>query len=404
MKNKIPTFCDNVIKIALPIMLFFIPISNAVVSIAIVCAVVALIIKKIFEGPFKIRIPQLNLPLILFLFAVCVSVVNSIYLKSSLIGVRKWLMYSTIFLFITDIIKDKKYLKMLIVIFIVSACLVSIDAILQFVFGKDILYGHQTSITTFENFNIKRATGPFRNANDFSVYLVTIIPLSISISLYDNNKIRRLLYGIVSLVIGLSLFLTFFRGALLAFCVTIILVGVLRKDKRILLFLLVLLILAPFVLPKGATHWLVKNPSIFGFFLDHSRILHMKTALNMVKAHPFIGVGVNTFVPNYINYRPPEDGFVGWYAHNSFLQIAAEIGAVGLVIFLWLLAKFIYLWWREYKRQSDIYIKAVSLGLFAGTMAFLTAGLLESNLHYSRQAVLFWGMFGLTASMQNLKN
>lgn len=73
------------------------------------------------------------------------------------------------------------------------------------------------------------------------------------------------------------------------------------------------------------------------------RIAVHRFAIEMWYNHPIIGVGIGQWVTEYHKYRLPVDhdpvrkyvdGMFVNYAHNDYLQILAETGIVGLVLFL----------------------------------------------------------------------
>jgi len=61
--------------------------------------------------------------------------------------------------------------------------------------------------------------------------------------------------------------------------------------------------------------------------------------LEMIKAHPIVGVGLNNAYDSLKRYVPSSFSDSDWVylAHNQFLHITAETGIVGLLSFLWIL-------------------------------------------------------------------
>src|SRR5262249_20050857 len=102
--------------------------------------------------------------------------------------------------------------------------------------------------------------------------------------------------------------------------------------------------------------------------------LHMAgIALRMTQQHPIFGIGLDQFrrgsqyfiTPDFIARFP--QAAVGENAHNNFLQILAELGAVGLIAFGWLLAPLA----RSIGRGSMAFV-----ALTGGVLAFLLTCLL----------------------------
>ncbi|MBP7836420.1 MAG: O-antigen ligase family protein, partial [Candidatus Omnitrophica bacterium] len=154
------------------------------------------------------------------------------------------------------------------------------------------------------------------------------------------------------------------------------------------------LFIAPLFAPGAIKDWAKETHSLTNLLLNKERPVLYETSFNMIKHHPFVGVGVNTYVLNYQKYKlhdtSPETANTRWYAHNSYLQMACEIGITGLAVFFWLLFLLFSRWWRFYRKSKDNFLALCSLGMVMGLAAFLVHGLTETNLYYPKIAVLFW--------------
>ena len=68
-----------------------------------------------------------------------------------------------------------------------------------------------------------------------------------------------------------------------------------------------------------------------------SRIIAWKNAIELIKEHPLLGVGTGGYEPAFVDHVKDQKGqenFLHHDPHNQFLKILAELGIVGLVIFL----------------------------------------------------------------------
>ena len=121
-----------------------------------------------------------------------------------------------------------------------------------------------------------------------------------------------------------------------------------------------------------------------------------KIGVDMAARHPVFGVGLGSY---YIESEPylrsmPISG-VGERenAHNYFIQILAELGVSGLLIFLAALATPMRVLWR-----SATPLPAASIGLFAGLVAFLLSCLGGHPLMVPEASYPFWMALGLAAA------
>jgi putative inorganic carbon (hco3(-)) transporter len=130
----------------------------------------------------------------------------------------------------------------------------------------------------------------------------------------------------------------------------------------------------------------------------NERVGVWKSALRMVRDHPVAGMGWGTFRSAYPSYRQPNlyYGFV--FAHNDYLQIAAGMGVVGLLLFL----GFVGLVFREGIRviesgERDPLALAMP-GVLAAMFAVLVHELVDFNLMVPSHAILFFVLAGLVAA------
>jgi O-antigen ligase len=120
------------------------------------------------------------------------------------------------------------------------------------------------------------------------------------------------------------------------------------------------------------------------------RLEMWRVALNMIRAHPWVGVGPNNIEEVYDLYLPkgttPEVGYHNHF-HNDFLQFGAERGLPCLVSWVWLMAALGWYTWKLRRRlSSQRWIADASL---AAWMAFLAEGCFEFNFGTSPVLMAF---------------
>ena len=132
------------------------------------------------------------------------------------------------------------------------------------------------------------------------------------------------------------------------------------------------------------------------------------TSLRMIRANPWLGVGPENVSHEALKYRGTQE-FPDWmyqHMHNNILQIAAERGIPGLVLWLWFM---LGLAWDAFKvlrssqRESpggasgpEWMISTAALG---GWVALLVAGLFEYNFGDSEVLFLFLFMTAAPAAV-----
>ncbi|MBM3249780.1 MAG: O-antigen ligase family protein [Candidatus Omnitrophica bacterium] len=361
------------------------------------------LLKKILKREAILRDSPLNRALLLFFIVTCLSLIHSIDLKDSLKGgVGRFAQYIFILLALSGEIKDKAHVRKIFFSLSLGALLVSIDALFQVATGRDFIRGYPPVY----NLDLVRATASFKDPNNLGVYLSAAAPLVFGLTLYHFRRLGKLAMSLASLIIMAGIFLTYSRPTLLAVYVALFLLAIARKDKVLIAALVLLTLISPILVPKSVKDWIrLMEYNPLRVMCNDDRIAAYRNTLQMIKAHPFIGVGANTFMKNYSSYKelPEYRGIVTsdyMYAHNNFLHMAAEIGLVGLGIFLWLLCQLFLALAAVYRRLKDDYLKVTLLSLIACLVSFLVNGLTESSLYSSRLAVIFWYLAGFALGLK----
>ncbi len=105
------------------------------------------------------------------------------------------------------------------------------------------------------------------------------------------------------------------------------------------------------------------------------RILLWQAGLNMVKSHPLIGIGLGRFKAVSLMYAPA--GYsIKHIAHNTYLEMAAEIGIPGLLAFLATLLFTFYSAGRIRTQATERGVEIVSVAassIQAGLIGFLVS-------------------------------
>ncbi len=401
--HRIIRYSDFIIYWCCVFIPFSVSIAPAPPNVFMGLLIFAYLVKKISKKEYLFSKTAINKPL-LFLFVItCLSLINSInYRDSAKGGIVRLIQYIFVFFIIVNELKDKRHLRRIIFFMALGATLSSFDGIWQVSTGKDFIR-HYASVI---NIGLVRATASFKDSNTLGIYLSAIAPLIFGLAIYYFKRIKKIIFIFVSLAALIGIALTYSRPTLLAIYAALFFLGLIRKDKVLIGLLFLFTLISPFILPGSVKNWAKQvNYNPLRFMCNDDRIAVYRNSLNMIKAHPLIGVGANTYMKNYKQYKeyPEYRNIVTsdyMYAHNNFLHMAAEIGLIGLAIFIWLLYKLFTECGNIYRSLNDNFLKVVSLSLSACLIAFLVNGLTESSLYYSRVAILFWYIAGFSLSIK----
>jgi len=304
-----------------------------------------------------------------------------------------------------------------------AASLLSLYAIYQFFWGfQNILdYLSQTKPYPYaeEFLARKRVFSTFFSPNIFAGYLIMIIPLTagllleivkkhqfLSLRAKRSNLILCLLTGLSISFMSISLLLTKSIGAwislLVAFLVFSVLLFVHRPPflrRKVLLGTVITCIVIISIL-TGI--FLIRTEQFLDFNNPQNSIIQRfyfwKAGVKIIKDFPFTGVGLGNFGLIYPKYKSPE-AVETHFAHNSYLQIWAEMGILGLLAWLWLILGFFRAGLRNLKVEYEQ--NYLTIGLIAASAAFLAHNLIDFDFFIPEVAFHWWVILGLILSMHN---
>jgi O-antigen ligase len=129
------------------------------------------------------------------------------------------------------------------------------------------------------------------------------------------------------------------------------------------------------------------------------RMAHWQAAAEMFATHPWLGVGFGNYEPVYPAYALPRWNDPLGHAHNYYLNIAAETGAIGLLAYLFFWSAVTWHAWRAIRQSSGM-----QRGIAAGLLGMIIALALHNgfdNLFVHGMAAQVGIGLGMIAIMTN---
>ncbi|MGE0268337.1 MAG: O-antigen ligase family protein [Candidatus Omnitrophota bacterium] len=431
--------CDLTIFCALCGMIWFIPISAALVEWMFGICLIAFLIKRSLsyrqqyaqtdstnqsprggqslKSVLKYLKPadnHLNKPLFLFVLAAVLSAVfgirPSVSFQSIVFKVLQNLF--TAFFFV-EAVNSRKRLKIFLGIFLASIMLININGIYQYIVREDFI--RHRVVTD------GRVLSSFRHPNDFASYLTVVIPVLFSLSVIQflNLKVKRDVFleredssgffsspyflGICFFLLCMSVIslgLTFSRGGWLA-CGLALFCLVYKRPKLLILYLVLGLLFGGIFVVKMVNE---RTTNIGGsyksvFFNTSDRGSNWSEALSIIKERPVFGVGLNNYtrVAFLEKFRRPE------YPHNCYLQIAAEMGLVGLLSFFWVFWSLFKAGGNHLKQLKEYLSYHLHLGVMAGLGAFLIQSFFDTNFYSTQLTSYMWLTIGVMLAIPKIE-
>jgi O-antigen ligase len=284
-----------------------------------------------------------------------------------------------------------------------------------------------------------RAYGTFEQPNPFGGYMGLTWPLAAAVAAWaflqwkvrrgESEKGRKWESGKVGshlptfslshfLVVGIAAFATTAlcllalqasgsRGALIGagFAVVVMALALVRKPALWLaLFALAAFLLFAFdrmdVIPAGVRNQINTLVEDYGSldvrdayitpitFSTIERLAHWQAAIRMIESNPWLGIGFGNYAPAYPDYRLQLWENALGHAHNYYLNIFAETGAVGFLTYLafWLTA-FVVAFRVVRRKKLSAWHSALALGAL-GAFAHAAGHHLFDNLYVANMHML----------------
>lgn len=251
-----------------------------------------------------------------------------------------------------------------------------------------------------------RLAGPIGEKNRYAQLLLVLVPLAVSRARAERERRLRLLAAGCAALILCGVLLTFSRGAAVAMILLVVAMGMLRQVslRQLLALALALVALVAVVAPDYVAR--VQSLAAVDGALSSSggadgaivgRATENLAALYVFRDHPALGVGPGQFFSRYsaiygnaldLHYLKTNRR-----AHNLYLEIAADTGALGLAAFLAIVAVTMAQLWRltVFWRSRDADLASLSRAFLLAIVAYLATGIFL-QLAYERY---FWFLLAL---------
>ncbi|MFC1631064.1 O-antigen ligase family protein [Candidatus Omnitrophota bacterium] len=411
-KDRLIKICDRSIEVAFYVLFFCLPFSIALIEISASVIILAWILKRIFSprvikanfiGQIKKFNPvpsYLNIPILVFILANLFSVIFSSNFALSLRNFgSKTMEYILLYFIAVEFLRDKRILKNAIIALLVSALMISLDCVFQYFFGFDLLRNR--------SLEAHRVTASFVMPGDLAGYLGVILCLILSLSFLKIRTGWRIFLRAESIFLLLLLMATLARGAWLGFIIGLCFLTMLENRKilyiTVIFFFILSLAMRYFIKTPHDVFSHLRSMIELGDFSSLDRKAVWTAALAMIQDRPLFGHGLSTFMGNFAAYAQDypllKYGIIP-YAHNCYLQIAAETGLVGLVSFLLLIWTFLIHTIGSLFRIKNKFEHTVLSGVSAGIIVTLVHSFVDTNLYSLQLSVLFWLMLAVNSALQ----
>lgn len=352
-----------------------------------------------------VHFSSIDVAAILLVLWTTLSIYNSSHVQASMFEILRMAKLYALSRVIASNVNTRSDTWDVLIALLVGLILQGILGFIQYATGADLGLGLYTVGT------LRRVTGMFHWPVSFGTYVATM--MSVGLTLYIGNEGTRskILVGIACMVGSVAWMLTFSRGPWIALLAGVALSCFLgwragwidsRGMTKLVVFGLFVVIVGA-LFSRSVVARIVEVQTNMSVISDRIRL--NQVALNMVRAHPFLGVGINTFIDVMQRYDTTGITYQGpWPVHNVYLLVAAETGLVGLGLFLLLL----FCAFRRGLQSAsgdDAYMSVYAVGLLSGLSSMLVSNLAHFDLRGEEPLyAIFWLLIGLVVAINRMTN
>lgn len=231
--------------------------------------------------------------------------------------------------------------------------------------------------------------GPNHLASFFVEYGILCLVLYFGMKKEDGKWFKRLCGGTFLLSVYSTIWL-FSRGAYAGLVAALSVYAVVKK--RILIpILIVMALFWTSILPvpvverisstlSEGTH---ENETI------GNRAAVWEKSMNFYKENPVFGIGYRTF-----QYTKQKGETLG-DSHNMYLSVMAEMGTIGITVFVFILLTAMARGIILYRSTEDLFLRYLGLGFFLSTISVAVMNIFGDRWSYIMMQAFYWTFWGL---------
>jgi putative inorganic carbon (HCO3(-)) transporter len=333
--------------------------------------------------------------MVLFFVVILISSSQAYWPQLSYEHLGDFYTWMIIYFLIINIVTTEKRLFIFLLIFFLASFKLS-------------LFGAKTWAMrgfSFTSWGMMGPPGYFQNSGELAIQMLVFSGLSWYF--FDAvkpylSKWRWWMVGSFSATAAMTVMASSSRGGQLALGALLYLIflrGKITLKAVILIFLL-----------AGVGYWLVPEEQMQRFETmgedktSQQRLLYWENGWDMMKKHPWTGIGFFNYVPYYERNYP--EGMLynsAQLPHNIFVQVGTDVGFVGLFIYLALISQ-VFVNGRIVRKLeagasgANSFLSKLSVGLEVGFVGFLVAGQFVSVVYYP----FMWVQLALIVCVRNV--
>jgi len=367
-------------------------------SIAVSQILLGLALAALLLSSERMRLPPIKLPLALFMAGTILSLLFSGHMSQGTPQIRKFLIF-VILLLVYSTFRTVAEIRGIVLAWAGVATLSAVRSLFQF--GQKYQESQDLHKNFYDFYVGERITGFMSHWMTFGGEEMIVLLLLASYLFFSGERRWKAAGWLCAAVLAVSMVLGFTRSIfLLGFPIGLLYLFWFWHRWLVAAAPVVAVIgflVAPAALKERVTSIIQPHGQMDS---NEHRNITRRTGVEMIRAHPFLGLGPEQVKYQFERWVPPDIPKPlpeGWYGHlhNIYLQYAAERGIPTMLFMMWLIAKVIWDFVNTLRKTPpSAEARFILHGAMAVILAILAEGLLEYNLGDSEVLTLFLAVVG----------
>jgi len=367
-------------------------------SIAVSQILLGLALAALLLSSERLRLPPIKLPLALFMAGTILSLLLSGHMSEGTPQIRKFLVF-VILLLVYSTFRTVHEIRGIVLAWAGVATLSAVRSLFQF--WQKYQESQELQKNFYDFYVGERITGFMSHWMTFGGEEMIVLLLLASYLFFSGERRWKTAGWLCAAVLAVSMVLGFTRSIfLLGFPIGLLYLLWFWNRWLVAAAPVVAAIgflAAPEALKERVTSIIQPHGQMDS---NEHRTITRRTGVEMIRAHPFLGLGPEQVKYQFERWVPPDIPRPlpeGWYGHlhNIYLQYAAERGIPTMLFMMWLIAKVIWDFLRTLRKTPPRAEARFALhGSTAVILAILAEGFLEYNLGDSEVLTLFLAVVG----------
>lgn len=314
--------------------------------------------------------------------------------------------YVCFYYVITDWCQTQADTRTLLKVLMASTIAVALFGLWQALSGGysglyDVLYPVQDEIAQIPAWE-GRITSFLEHYNGLAGYLNLVLPFCLAFAIGGTDSVLRTLSRWCLALAAIALLLTQSRGGLLAFVAILLVYTYLSANDRKTGIRQVAFVLIACLLAAAVVGLFFQRLGEIDDFTTVSRLAIWAGAFTVFAQSPLFGTGFGNLRGLMGGLLNLPDGWTG-DAHNLYLELLAETGLIGFMVFSGLIVVALRTAQRQLRKTENHFNKMIGVATFAAICGVLVHGTVDYLFHTTPQVTaLFFLVLGLLTAQASI--